>query len=455
MKEELAKTVRAKSISPDGLTNEGFEEAFQEIIRSSSQPNSPAAQSFSRRTLQKYRKALALSPVKGARRKKTSVRVLGEKTLRTQISLCCMLQCVQSIANRVNFHLVEEVSLLADPTAHSLKLLTSQEATDERAKGQRVISFQCTLSGYGQHVVTCIKLGDASFSSEPHIVQVEPNLYVALYRSGLDDQAINTQICHQVILPAVHSVRARYLQAAAAVDQQNRYRFIAIAQDGALGPVQAIENTSAPLCQDHNSDILWITDAAGALLCPSPSGKGQIHTTLETLFQSANLRYESTCPPEGEGWTQLQQILSERLDPESLWTVWRVLIQSREMLSEALNADAITSAYLEAGIVCPPDGLCSPQVILSQSPHWVKLSSEDRRWVLDKIPEFTEIFIDNGCLPEDSFESLQDRPHVDDCPQVTNTHRHRAMVTGVTHLRLYSQSQQAKRAGHQEQPSNR
>jgi hypothetical protein len=127
MKEELSKTVTAKSIALKGLTNDGFGEALRETIRSK-KPNSHAVISFCRRTVQKYRKSCKLRPVKGVI--KTSGRVNAYNNIRTHISLCAMLQSIQSIVNRVNFHSVDDVSILANPMIEKLQLITSQEAID-------------------------------------------------------------------------------------------------------------------------------------------------------------------------------------------------------------------------------------------------------------------------------------------------------------------------------------
>jgi hypothetical protein len=175
-----------------------------------------------------------------------------------------------------------------------------------------------------------------------------------------------------------------------------------------------------------------------------------MHATLHTLFKSASFHYGSSCEPEGQEWIEVQQILRENLDPRSYSTVWKVLIHSKEMLSRAFNASAIASAYRQAGIVCPLYGRCSPEVIMSHCPHWTNLLSHDGQWVLNKIPEFTEIFTDNGYLPENSFELLQERPHVDNCPENGSnlndfvTNRQRAMVLGMNNLRIHQLNRSAE-----------
>jgi nitrous oxide reductase len=52
--------------------------------------------------------------------------------------------------NRVNYHSVDDVSILANPMNESLKVITTQEAIDyhvsveEKASKQRVVTFNCT-----------------------------------------------------------------------------------------------------------------------------------------------------------------------------------------------------------------------------------------------------------------------------------------------------------------------
>ena len=61
-------------------------------------------------------------------------------------------------------------------------------STMETNQKQRVVTFNCTISGDSKLTVTCIKFADRLFteySDKPFILHLDTNLYIALYlRNG-------------------------------------------------------------------------------------------------------------------------------------------------------------------------------------------------------------------------------------------------------------------------------
>ncbi len=364
----------------------------------------------------------------------------------------------------MNYQSVDDVSILANPMGNELEVVTTQEAikklkelklsvsTEERAQKQRVVTFNCTISGYNKLTVACVKFADRrliQYSTSPHIMKLEDCLYIALYAYGMDEELLNESIYTEVIIPEVLKVRQGYLDDPSnqVAEFQTRYQFIAVAQDGANGQIKAIENTLFPWTEENNMDILWVKYAGGASLSQSPNDKGMMHSTLHSHFKSPNFHYGCAPEPEGGNWRRLKEILYQTLDTSSYKTVWKVIIHAPIFLDPAFNAAAILSGFQKTGIYCTDEQgtKYSPELILSHCPHWVNLSHEDATWVLyEKLPQLCQSFYENSYMREDAFDCLHERANIDNSKQenlndyVTN--RQRCLILGKSKLREHQKS---------------
>jgi hypothetical protein len=111
------------------------------------------------------------------------------------------------------------------------------------------------------------------------------------------------------------------------------------------------------------------------------------------------------------------------------------MIHSHHFLNRAFNSYAIRSGFHKTGIFHDEHGgAYFPDKIMSHCLHWVKLST----WVLQKIPQFNEIFFENGFIPEESFELLHERPNIDNSNQANLndfvTNRQRCLLIGNNKL---------------------
>ncbi len=159
---------------------------------------------------------------------------------------------------------------------------------------------------------------------------------------------------------------------------------------------------------------------------------------------------------------QTVALLCSTLDPASFYTIWKCLVHSRHFLSRAFNDSAIRSAYEKSGIFVPDNGgSFSPITIMSQCPHWQKLSTDDAQWVIDQLPHFHRKFEENFYLPEESFQILAERNGIDNSNETKGkelndlvTNRQRCMILGNNNHLLHQQMREDERNQQQPQKSN-
>jgi hypothetical protein len=99
-------------------------------------------------------------------------------------------------------------------------------------------------------------------------------------------------------------------------------------------------------------------------------------------------------------------------------------------------------AFTAAGIFVPPDGKFDPKKILSQCPHYTKLSNVNAEWLFNQLPRLYQIFAENYYIPEESFSILHEIEGIDNSPprkgmdlneMVLN--RQRCLIIGSNELR--------------------
>jgi hypothetical protein len=113
---------------------------------------------------------------------KNGGRIEAFNNLRTPISFCCLLNTLQSVVHRANYHSVDDVSVLINAMDQSIKVLTDKNSknslrkkkvsvtTHEENHKQRVITFNCTISGDYGLTVTCLNfLIEISLSIKMHL----------------------------------------------------------------------------------------------------------------------------------------------------------------------------------------------------------------------------------------------------------------------------------------------
>ena len=157
-------------------------------------------------------------------------------------------------------------------------------------------------------------------------------------------------------------------------------------------------------------------DDVSVLIYPMIS-KPKVITTEEAKASLQECNISSATNEKSQ--KQLKTILHDKLDSASYHTVWKCVANARFFLSRAFNDSAIKSGFEKAGLFRPPSSTFSPEVILSQCPHWRNLSTEDGQWLIDQLPRFYEIFREHYYLPEESFSILLERAGIDNSSRGT------------------------------------
>lgn len=181
---------------------------------------------------------------------KTTGRITAFNNIRNLISFCSLLATLEEYVTRENYYSVDDVSVVLNQMGTKPTVVTTEEAkslmkelnlsisTNEKAVKQRVVTFNCTISGDFKMTVICIKFVDRTFTQyqeRPLILQLEDRLYIALYQYGMSDEVVNKYIYSEVIIPSTLQNREILLTTHSPAE---RYQMIAIAQDGANGQIQ-------------------------------------------------------------------------------------------------------------------------------------------------------------------------------------------------------------------------
>ncbi len=221
-KRKLTEVLNDQTVALQGLTagtNGGFEKAFANIVKSE-RNNTLADFNCHPVTIKKYKKLCGFKDELATR--KTNGRVTAFNNIRNPISLCSMLATLERYVEKENYHSVDDVSVLINPMGSKLYVVTTELAksilkdlnislsTNGKVLKQRVVSFNCTISGDSRLTVTCIKFCDRAFeqyADKPLIIKLDKSLYIALYKYGMDEEIVNTAIYTEVIIPSTIKVR--------------------------------------------------------------------------------------------------------------------------------------------------------------------------------------------------------------------------------------------------------
>jgi hypothetical protein len=210
--------------------------------------------------------------------KKTFARFIAYNNIRNSLSLAAVLMYVNKRVQPELFLSTDDTSIYVNED-RDVTVLTTEQA-DERnseynqgtsivqdAKQKRVVTFNCTVSGDFKLIVTVIKFADRNFvkyDKAPMIIQIEDDLYLCLYKYGMDATKLSSVIYKKCIIPAAERHRERVIQSnltgltqpinSSASDDvedmepwivdeaavRKKYESIALASDGALDQIDAM-----------------------------------------------------------------------------------------------------------------------------------------------------------------------------------------------------------------------
>lgn len=456
------------------LTREETEDLYEQVCNSTSQMKAMTKLEFNQKInelVQVKKKTILLRPVSAKtclkiQKKigvcthkattKTNSRIEAYNDIRNPISYCSILNFIQQRVHPANFYSIDDVAVLFNQMGEKLQVVISKDiqkrmenqsvsiATMQPSKKQRSITFSCTISGYSDLAVTCIKFADYNFTNyttQPKIYKLNTYLFIALYHYDMDDETVNSFIYKDIIIPTVCTKRMELINHSQTQHtDDNPYKYIAIFQDGAIGQIRAIEHTLLQYCDDNNMNIIFGKYAAGTSLTESPNDHGIMHALLHKFFKSSsdseNIEYTTF------DWIQLKEDLNV-LDSQSFSSVWSCLLRAPNILNRAFTRHNISKAFSEAGIISS-NGQFSDRRILAHCPHWYNLNSADQNWLISKLPEFYEIFTQNGYIPEETYDNiLGERSHIDTPPHrvgmllndmVINRQRNLIIGTNMLHV---------------------
>lgn len=455
---QLANDITERSINLQA-PNSGidFHNMFQAAVKSE-KSNQLASVEYTGQTLRNYKNKAKLIEVPGQRKNKT--RIDAYQNIRTPISFCAMLNATQQQIAQECFFSSDDVSVLLNGMSEKPKVITTPEAikflqmhnlsvaTEEVDSKQRVVSFNCTISGDWRLICSVIKFADKSFinfNDKPKVFKVEDRLYVCFYRYGLKDEVVNNYIYQSAIIPevmyrreslkfvalnhnelslsqdgvdavAINPALLMIDNANAVNDDAEKFNNIAMACDGAYGQITAIIDMLHPRSVRKGHNIAWLKYAGGCSLVQSANDKGACHRTLHNLFKSTHFKYEDVTEPLSPQWANIKNILHAHLDSASFSTVWKCFCHARLFLDKAFNGLAIKTAFEKSGVYMSATGKFDAIQVLSQCPHFLTLATDDAKSLIDSLPQFYDIFSNYGYIPEDCFDEILSSD-VDNCPK--------------------------------------
>ena len=136
-------------------------------------------------------------------------------------------------------------------------------------------------------------------------------------------------------------------------------------------------------------------------------------TKVQTLFMIGILQ-----KPSGTSWDGLDKMLSQSMDPADKKTLWKAVASAVEIISMALTAKNIHSAFDSTGSITRA-GVCrcqeemtndpsSPLKILQGNKFWSEFQGELPQQVLDLVPTLSLTVRRHNFIPETVFDEVLD-----------------------------------------------
>ncbi len=402
------------------------------------------------KTIAKYIEAMKLRTVVNAD-KKTYARFLAYNNIRNSLSLAAVLMYVHKRVPQELFFSTDETSIYVNQE-REITVLTTEEADKANAlynqgtsivveeKQKRVVTFSCTVSGDFKLIVTVIKFGDRNFTrfeKAPLIIKIEDDLYLCLYKYGLDSTKLSSVIYKKCIIPATQLHRERVIQSNLTgltqpifssasddvedmpppyvVDEEavrKKYKNIALASDGALDQMDAMLTELIERSMRLEQWILSMKYAGGCSMVQQVNDVGRMHKLLKAQYRSQDFRLGEYVDPPGSKWIALKQMLSESgLSGPSFDTLWSTIRTAPRFLAKAFSPLNLESAFRKSGVI--PFDL---NKILSSCYHFAKLDNTAAAFVMSKMPAMAQLVEEQGMVSEDAFMNiLGEMPGVDNC----------------------------------------
>ncbi len=434
--------------------------AVQEVIAGSESNNSlfdANAVPICRQTVAKYAKQANVNSVTGD--VKNSSRIDAMDDIRNPLSFAALLDVVFKHVNPSLFLSKDDVSILLHEWNVKPKILTTADATRilrelnlgnstsyDRPK-QRILTFSGQMFCSGESF-TVVKYQDYNFPEEmkscPMIFGPFQGglIYYMFYHPNMDLEKVAFFQDENIIIPRAMEVRERLIeegvsglrskiirptssqfsQGEVSLDLmmdlfvenvlphesesqiREKYKYICIAQDGAIPYMNAVVRKLYERNVEKGRDILNFKFAAACSFLQSPNDVGTMHKSLKggSCFGSDDFRYGEYVEPTDPTMLAMKRFLSQYIEQADFDTIWPALVQCSEYIPKSFNVKSIKKANMDAGIY-PRDNL----KILNKCTTFRNYDESQARFVRDLIPVLaTHAESGDGKISESVFSRL-------------------------------------------------
>ena len=491
--DEVRDYVSDKSKSMRSLTPHQFNSTLRDYHKVHNQSNQRSEPSVSAETIRRLKKSIGVIEVTSADTK-ASHRVDSFENLRTQLSFAVLLRHLQKLIDQSLYVSSDDVSILVNKFDKPHVISTKDAiaycekhnigiSTLEDQQQERVLTFNCSITGGNELICNVIKFSDRCFTSLNQTLAVfdmGDGFHVILYCHGMSDTVVNTYMYNCCIIPEATKLRERLIakhmeglkRSILSTDSQPmeltadevpvmtepdvraKFKWILLMMDGAYGQIKAVLDSVIERSVRLGLNLMIGKTAGGASMIQSVNDSGAGHQILHSLFTNNSFRYDDDfdVDPTSPQWIQLKSTLRRKMEPASFRTVWKAMTQAELFLKTAFTPKNIRSAFLHAGVYP-----LNVDLILDACPHYNKMQTEDAQFVIGCLPQFDQVFEQYGYVPETEYERiLHFREGVDNCPakmgkplNEMNTSRQRAMLishpTYLEHLQMNTASEESIR----------
>lgn len=391
---KLADIITERAMDLKAIPSALFHEAVQSVVKDEL-PNTYAHVEISERSLRRLRSKVDAIVKNGKKRNKS--RSAAFTNIRNAISMCTMFSWIHENVHRSLIFSSDDVSVLLNGWDDKPLVITSAKAEqylktinittglEEEEEKQRVVKFNCTISGDYFLTVSVIKFGDKSFSdfgSTPRVIFLGHGLYVCLYLYGIPEIIVEKYVYKLCIIREVMNRRDELKKSQAegpcemimsqedeirltdsfsesleapriANRDNNSYEFISLCSDGATPQIRAIEDYLQPRNIELIQKLIFPKYSGGCSLSQSGNDNGHCHDAFHRLFKSPKYKYSEIVEPDENNWLYLRQLMQTRMEPASFRTVWKCMKSAPIILDKAFTRSNIKSAFASTGAIMP------------------------------------------------------------------------------------------------------
>jgi hypothetical protein len=390
----LADTITERAMDLKAVPSALFHEVVQDVVKEE-MPNTYAHVEISERSLSRIKSKVDAIVKNGKKRNKS--RSVAFTNIRNAISMCAMFSWIHEHVHRSLIFSSDDVSVLLNgwndkplviTTAKAeqyLKSINVSTGLEEEEEKQRVVKFNCTISGDNFLTVSVIKFGDKSFSdfgNTPRVISLGHGLYACLYFYGIPEIIVEMYVYKLCIIREVMKRRVELKRSQAegpcemvisqeeeklsinaipesveaprvVICDNNSYDLIALCCDGATPQIKAIEDHLHPRNIELLQKLIFAKYSGGCSLSQSGNDNGHCHDGFHRLFKSPKYKYSEIVDPDENNWLHLRQLMEARMEPASFRTVWKCIKSAPIILDKAFTRSNIKSAFASTGAIMP------------------------------------------------------------------------------------------------------